>query len=312
VTNCCEYRLFGLRVRSEIPLPDLFPAEEAGPPDVTIRKAALRCAGHEEGLAKDGDALVLTIPEVATYRIANGDEILVDAAPDVPDRNVRLFLLGSAFGALLHQRGLLPLHANAIEIDGKAIAFMGESGAGKSTLAAWFHDKGFRVIADDVCVVRFDDTGSPRAVPGLPRLRLWAEALAQMGRDASGFARSYIGVDDEKYDVPIDRELAAGTDLRLARLYVLDRANEFSISPVGGLAAAEAVFANTYRGWYASAAGTGQSHWHSAINLVHRLPVMRVSRPWDLSLLDEHGMRLLDHVREQTNVEPLQAMEQRA
>jgi Fe-S-cluster containining protein len=181
---------------------------------------------------------------------------------------------------------------------------MGESGAGKSTLAAWFHDRGYRVIADDVCVVRFDDVGSPRAVPGLPRLRLWAEALAKMGRDPSGLARSYVGADEEKYDVPIDREFAAGTDLPLTRLYVLDRASEFAISPVSGLPAAEAVFANTYRGWYASAAGTGQAHWQSAMNLVHKLPVVRVSRPWDLSLLDDQGMRLLDHVREQSKPRP--------
>ena len=43
-------------------------------------------------------------------------------APGASSRNVRVFLLGSAFGALLHQRGLLPLHANAVEVDGRAVA----------------------------------------------------------------------------------------------------------------------------------------------------------------------------------------------
>ena len=84
-------------------------------------------------------------------------EIVAEPRQGVPDSNVRLFLLGSAMGALLHQRGLLPLHTNAVEVGGRAFAFMGKSGAGKSTLAAWFHDRGFRIVADDVCVVGFDD-----------------------------------------------------------------------------------------------------------------------------------------------------------
>ena len=122
----------------------------------------------------------------------------------MPERNVRLFLLGSAFGVLLHQRGLLPLHANAIEIDGRAVAFMGPSGAGKSTLAAWFHDRAFRVIADNVCAISRNSEGRRQAAPGLPRLRLWAEALELMGRSSHALNRSFVDDDDEKFDVPMD------------------------------------------------------------------------------------------------------------
>ena len=78
---------------------------------------------------------------------------------------------------ILHQRSLLPLHANAMVVEGRAIGFMGHPGAGKSTLAAWFHDRGFDVLADDVCVVTPGPDGRPLAHPGIPRLRLWREAL---------------------------------------------------------------------------------------------------------------------------------------
>src|SRR5687767_37791 len=118
-------------------------------PDVTISIGAVGPVSGPPGVDLQDDALVLRIPEVASYRI-DATSILVSPAPAVPEQNLRLYLLGSAFGALLHQRGLLPLHANAVEIDGKAVAFMGASGEGKSTLAAWFHDRGFNIIADDV------------------------------------------------------------------------------------------------------------------------------------------------------------------
>ena len=152
-----------------------------------IRVAPISEERSEPGLHVEGEALLLTIPDVARYRIEGGTEIVVDAHPSAPDRNIRLYLLGLAFGALLHQRGLLPLHANAVEVDGKAVAFMGESGAGKSTLAAWFHDRGHRIVADDVCVVGFSKGGQAFAHPGLPRLRLWDEALEASGRSAADF-----------------------------------------------------------------------------------------------------------------------------
>jgi hypothetical protein len=298
LSGASDYRVFGLRVRSEIPLPELFPATGEAVADVTIRRGSLVVPGSTPGLRAEGAALMLTIPDVARYRIEGGHTIIVDPEPDVPERNLRLFLLGSAFGALLHQRGLLPLHANAVEIDGCAVAFMGASGEGKSTLAAWFHDHGHRIIADDVCVVGFDGERHPYAAPGLPRLRLWREALELMGRETSGYHRSYLDPVDEfeKFDVPIASQSATRCNVPLAALYLLDRADRCSVVRMSGIEAAEAIFANTYRGTYVSAAGNHEGHWQTSIKLVRSAPVYRASREWGLAKLDGQCRRLLDHV----------------
>lgn len=292
-----NYRVFGLRVSSEIELPELFPAEGADP-DVTIRWGSVSAGAAEEHLEADGDALVLNIAEVARFRIEGGCSILIDPEPNAPERNVRLFLLGSAFGALLHHRGMLPLHANAIEIDGRAVAFMGPSGAGKSTLAAWFHDRGYKVLADDVCVVGFDEGGVPQAYPGLPRLRLWAEALELMGRNSQGLNRSYLSDEHEKFDLPIDVGSAVRSRVPLAAIYLLDRGDEISIVPLRGIEAAEAVFANTYRGEYLAKTSGQKKHWESAVRLVRGTPVFRAIREWDATALEEQCSRLVRHVRD--------------
>jgi hypothetical protein len=298
--NYRDYSVFGLRVRSNVELPELFPATGVAAPDVTIELGSIPTVtrGEDDGLNQVEGALVLIIPEVARYKIEGGNRITVESGPGVPERNVRLFLLGSAFGALLHQRGLLPLHANAIEISGRAVAFMGPSGAGKSTLAAWFHDRGFRVISDDVCVVGFGLEGRPHAAPGLPRLRLWAEALELMGRDPQGLSRSFLNDEDEKFDVPVDAAAAARSPMRLAAIYLLDR-GEFSIAPMGGIEAADAVFANTYRGGYLAKTSGQKEHWESAVRLVRGTPVFRAIREWDLTAFEAQCSRLLDHARAQ-------------
>jgi hypothetical protein len=293
-----DYSVFGLRVRSRVPLPELFAADGEGEPDVTIALGAVPEAdGVQPGLWPMDGALLLVVRDVGRYRIEAGRRIIIEPQPEVPERNVRLFLLGSAFGALLHQRGLLPLHANAVEIDRSAVAFMGPSGAGKSTLAAWFHDQGYRVIADDVCVIGFDDQGRPFAAPGLPRLRLWAEALELMGRGTEGFQRSYIAAAEqlEKFDVPIDTNSAAVKQIELSALYLLEQSESYSVERLRGIDAAEAIFANTYRGMFVVTAGGQQSHWQSVVRLVETIPVFRASRLWNLADLDSQSRALLEH-----------------
>ena len=82
---------------------------------------------------------MLEYPGAATFLIRGGREIVIDAAPGVEQRLIRLFLLGPALALLLHQRRFLVLHASAVMIDGAAVAFVAEKGMGKSTLAAALH-----------------------------------------------------------------------------------------------------------------------------------------------------------------------------
>jgi hypothetical protein len=294
-----DYEVFGLRVRSEIVLPELLPAHAGSEPDVTIRAGSVVAPSDTSpGLQVHDGGLVLLIPEVGRYRIEGGKAITVDAAPGVPDRNVRLYLLGSVFGAMLHQRGLLPLHANAVEIGRKAAAFMGPSGEGKSTLAAWFHDHGHRLVADDVCVVRFDGEGKALALPGMSRLRLWQDVLEASGRRTEDYQRSYANDESwNKFDVPIDHAADAARPVPIAALYVLRHSDEFGFRKLDGIEAADAVFANTYRGSYVTAAKGEQSHWLASVALVRSTPVFELSRPRGLELMDGDCARIIDHVR---------------
>jgi hypothetical protein len=279
-----HYRLFGLNVESQLELPELPPVEPSGEPDVRIGLAA---AGPHPGT-------LIAIDDVAKFYVEGGLRIRIVPEPGVPNRNVRLFLLGSAMGMLLHQRGLLPLHANAVEIAGKAVAVMGPSGSGKSTLAAWFHDCGYRVIADDVCVVRFDQAGGPWAEPGLPRLRLWKDALERSGRNHRHFERTRTGPEPlDKFDVPI-RSNSSHEAIPLGAAYLLGTGDQLEISPLTGIAAADAVFANTYRGEFVTSS-IMRPYWASSLQMVRQVPIFQAHRPWGRDALDRGCEALLRH-----------------
>src|SRR5262249_2222254 len=98
--------------------------------------------------------ILLTIPSVARYWAREGKRLTIAPERGADPSAVLLYLKGSALAAILHQRGIVPLHASAIEHDGHCVAFLGDSGAGKSTLASMLGRRGYRIICDDVLVVR--------------------------------------------------------------------------------------------------------------------------------------------------------------
>jgi hypothetical protein len=288
------YRLFGLRIASEIDLPELFETER-GLTDIVFKRGTVVPLGPDavDCVAQVDGGVTVEIPEVARFHIRDGREIIVDAENCADPRSVRVFLLGTASGVLIHQRGLLPLHANAVELGSGAVAFSGESGAGKSTLAAWFHDRGARIVADDVCVIGLGEGGEALAMPGLPRFRLWREALERSGRSVHNHLRSFGGNDAyDKYDVAIAVEGTVDQPLALRAIFLLARGPRFEIARQYGVAAAEGLFANTYRGAYVNAARAAEQHYNLCVSVLARTPVFQVTRSWELNQFEEQAVEI--------------------
>jgi hypothetical protein len=297
VQSAAYYSVFGLRLRSELALHEIPRADALEQPDVDIRlgPVAEGEASHS-GYAANAGGTVLAVPRVGRYVIREGREIVIHPAAGASERNLRLFLLGSALGALLHQRGLLPLHANAIDLGGRAVAFSGHSGAGKSTIAAWFHDRGHPILADDVCVIGFGEHGEALAYPGIPRLRLWREALEASGRDVGAYDRSFDDLD--KFDVPTART-AELKPLPLAAVYLLHKSQadegEARIDRLTGVDAVETLISNTYRGAYLKSIGRTGEHLAACVRVARSVPVFRASRRWGHERFDAEAGRLRDH-----------------
>ena len=297
------YSCFNFRLRSQIPLAELMPAPEADDErplvDVRLGAAPETLPGAEaprHGVQAIGEEALLTIPGIARYLVRDGAEIVVDPVPGVSERNIRLFLLGSALGILCHQRGLLPLHANAIVTRGVAVAFAGRSGSGKSTLAAHFQRSGYEVLCDDLCVLSFDPDGTPFAWPGLPRLKLWGDAASVFGHDPSELDRAMDDI--EKYHVPI-ADGGPSRPIPFSRLYVLDRAEEGKKGEIGrlrGHQAMDAVRAQTYRGSYLAAMGLTGRHFAQCAALLRTAEIWSATRIWGYDVFEKEATRLERHV----------------
>lgn len=94
-------------------------------------------------------------------------------------REAMPYLTGPVWAFLLWMRGIVCLHASAIDIGGKAILVSGPSGGGKSTTAAALTRLGYAALCDDVVAIG-ENAGEFFAHPAYPGLRLWPQSVAAL------------------------------------------------------------------------------------------------------------------------------------
>ncbi len=274
------YRVYGLEVASDYELPELM----AGPgrPDLTIHRASVA-----EPLASpvvDGPHVQaapgrfrLRVPGVATFLATGGNDVAVATELGAKPEEVRVFLYGSVLGAILHQRGVLPLHASAVSDGAQAILFAGHSGHGKSTLAAAFLEHGYRLMADDVTAVR-----GAVAAPAYPHIKLFA---------ANGsLDKQWRAVGDERF---------LGEPRPVTHVYVLlpDQRGEVALEEAAsGSARLDLLIEHTYRSGFLAGLGVREVHFRACATLARQARVTAVRRPAAGCPVDELRQRIADHL----------------
>ena len=234
-TTHAVYQIYGVHIASALALP-LPPSPNLDAPDVTIRPATIvRSPGAyiDEGLIQyklKGKDWLLHYRDAGTFCIQGADTLLVDALPDASATHVHRRLLGSVLGLLLRRRGLLVLHANVLWCNGAAILLLGDSGAGKSTLSGALCQQGYRLLSDDLGVLRLAREGG-MMMPGLAHLKLRPDSAAALrkrldqGRRWDATAGKYLHtlealVSHEAIPLRAAYVLEPGVALSLSRLPV--------------------------------------------------------------------------------------------
>jgi hypothetical protein len=233
-------------------------------------------------LQTNGREFLIAIPGIARYHVTRS-RIRITPHVTADEQTIRLFLQGSAMGALLHLRGILPLHGSAVRLpDGGALIFCGISTAGKSTLAAAMSLKGWPTMADDIAAVHFDSSGHPWLHPGLSRAKLWKDAFVKLSLKRGEPVRPGI----EKF-------FHAGSDWRepelVRRIYEIVPENQSGPArrvKVEGLAALHAVQRNVFRPAMTGMLGPRRESVTQIAHLLQHVSFGTIERPLQGNTLD--------------------------
>lgn len=310
-----SYLAYALQFESEIELPELI---EADVRLVTDPKARVRVvlgsvptsiengtliAERESEVGRSSlwaapNEVLLSMAGVGHYLVRDGNLIMVQPDEAAAPSDVRVFLLGTCFGALLQQRGFLVLHASGVLGPNGVMLFAGRSGSGKSTLLAEMMSRDLPMVVDDVCALDLDASGQVVVRPSFPRTRLWSDAAEALDVDTSGLVRTREHMDKFERHIP---ERYSGVTSRLAGIYVLRPTEVESVEliRVEPFEAIAGLKFHTYRREIVDGLGMSARQFTVVSRVASTKRVMLALRPKDRFAVGELADAILtDHARE--------------
>lgn len=277
-----NYNIFGLNFRSPLVIPGLV-TNDIGTTDVNIQLGDV--PDHLDQVISSGvlfesgpQDFLLKLPNVGKYHVQNGNQITIDPNPGAAESEIRLFLLGSVLGAILFQRGYLPLHGSAIEVDGKALIIIGNSAAGKSTLAASLNQAGFPLISDDLSAISLNNIGKCVIHPGIPFVKLWKDTLDLLFPQAEP---EKVRPQLMKYLVPVSDSNMVPGEIILQTIINLTthNHNEFRTTPITGANKFPVLRDHIYRDQMIKGMGILKAQFVMLSQLANQIQLFQVERP---------------------------------
>lgn len=281
-----HYHLFGLNVRSDIPLLELEQSFDQA--DLVITKADKALpAGLEKTEASGVFEPWLYYhsfkddwwAEYRDYMWMKVTEQSIEYYPlqNLIDADLKTYLMGTGLSLCLQLRGYFPLHGSMVSFRENGILFTGHRGAGKSTTAAYFVQQGGNLITDDVALIQLDDH-NPKTIPAFPMLKLWNDALSNLGVDDSDLEVAMEGLDKKKLPV---QDAFSDQPVPLDTIIELHPSDESDIrlEKCTGIEAFEVIAANIYRSKAVEALGKQKEHFEFCSELAQKVSVYKLYRP---------------------------------
>lgn len=281
------YTAFGLTLASEIEFPYLHAISPSAEVDVSIVMGKIAHPKADQAITMlSPQQMLINIGKVAHCLVEEGKKITVDPVADVPMQNIRVYLQGIVMVALLYQKSIIPLHACGVVHNDQCFVFAGESGIGKSTLAAAFLKRGFRVVCDDLCIIRKNKEGEYCVYPGYPNIKLWKNSLEKLTISSENLNHVYAR--EEKFYFPL-KEVWDPTPVKIGGINFLRRTEKdtITIQPLDTLVKLSVFASNLFRPYIIGMLDLNQQLFEFSTRLIQQVPMYAIERPENKFMLDE-------------------------
>lgn len=224
----------------------------------------------------------MTVNHVGSFFAGNGNRIEYSPGPHAGPGAIELYMNGSVYGAILHQRKILPLHGSSFIYKDSGVMFCGESGAGKSSLTTSFCLDGAGFLTDDVTPILFDDD-KPHIWPKSGKVKLWDNSLKQLNKQKNNLTK--IRPEDEKYYLPIESNQTHAFPLNHILILQVTDDEEVSFEKVQKVEAFSYLHQEIYRREYLFAMSDSEAAYLEKIaDICKNVSVTRINRPASIQI----------------------------
>lgn len=228
----------------------------------------------------------MIVENVGSFYAGNGSTIEFKPNQNADSASLELYMNGSVYGAILHQRQILPLHGSSFIFNNSGVMFCGESGAGKSSLTTSFCLDGAGFLTDDVTPILFENE-KPLVWPKTGKIKLWDDSLKQLEREKKVLAK--IRPEDEKYYFPIASKRVEAQPLNRIFILEITDTDEVTFSKVEKVEAFSYLHQEIYRREYLGAMPEAESSYLQQISSIcENVSIVRIQRPRSISIRKMH------------------------
>jgi hypothetical protein len=232
------------------------------------------------------DSILLSIDTIGKFRIINKKTVIIDRLHDVSNEDIALYLLGTCFAYIIMLNGGFALHGSCVKIGNSCIVFTGDSGVGKSTTSARLFEKGYKLLADDVCVITFNNEGVAFVHPAYPQFKLWDNSVEKLGYNktelqtvSDNWAKFRMSAKSGYYN----------QELPLSHVFELlpSEIRDLKLETLQGFNKVTLLLTNTYRNFLIPTLNLEKEHFQFCTQLAQQIDIKKIHRPSKQFLLDE-------------------------
>jgi hypothetical protein len=239
---------------------------------------------EDEEYKLNQNAFSMDVENVGYFFAENGNRIEILPYPGVDKDNLELYLNGSTYGAILHQRQILTMHGSCFVFEGKGIMICGESGAGKSSLTTSFVMDGNEFLTDDVTPILFQNK-VPHIWAMSDRVKLWDDSLKQLNQSSDGL--SQIDPEVQKFFFPLQSSQLDFHALDHILLLETTENKDLVFEEITGAEKLTALRKEIYRPEYILGMPENESIFFSQLAVIsQQVRVTRLSRPIQSPILN--------------------------
>lgn len=224
----------------------------------------------------------MKVEGVGSFYACNGNEVEYSLCSASSPRDAELYLNGSVYGAILHQRHILPLHGSSFIHSEKGVMICGDTGSGKSSVTAAFVLARAEFLTDDVTPVVFRDT-RPCVLALSDRIKLWDNTLEQLKLQKNGLGRIAPGT--EKFYYPFENGKREFFPLNMVFILNVSDNSEIVLTEITGAGKAAVLRNEIYRPEYLKGMKENEEiFFHQILEVSRNIRVVSVCRPKDIAI----------------------------
>jgi len=273
-----KYRLFGLNILSELTLTDELAEFDKSDVDIFWGKVNIDLDANYHSI--NDKSIRFVAKQIGKYEISCGNKITIEPLKNANIDDIKIFLFGTAFGLLMHQRREYPLHGSSLVINNYSFIFLGHSGAGKSSLALGFSGRGYRILSDDIS--RIEKKGTTYVVHhSYPSQKLCRDTLNHIESEVSISKRLFGELDKFQIVNPLIFEKEPKELKVIIEIYPSTN-KDISLRKLNNKDALNALITHSYRQEFMSSYMDVSDHLINCVELMKKIKVYRLYRPQNL------------------------------